>query len=325
MSGSGGTDQVQQASDPDDRPLHRARSMGLIHVRAGRPGAGFGSATGGPWLQYRERQRAAQDRSLTLAVLTMLTIGMSTIGCSGLLRSEQQFSTQSDRLMAYYPDLRTGRFAVVADFEHPRHMELFQLAGDSAVAELGLLIDGGVAATGGRCLQAVFGDRGDTLLADSSTARNWFLKRDWRDYNLLLMSVHSPSDGVELELSIVAGSTKPMHTLLPLHAGWNVIRLDLHEVGESIPLDSVRALRWSVVDADRPIELRFDDIILADNREEVMGSSTGDDGKLYLQRDGRRWRIGAAGRFELGFANGQIVAWYDLESDPNRLRTLVGY
>ncbi len=323
MLRGGGTDRYQRATDPDDRLLRRARSTGVIHVRAARRQARPGSPTGGPWVQYRERQRAAQGRTLTLAVLKMLTIGMSTVGCSGSLRSDPQFSTQSDRLMAYYPDLQTGRFAVVADFEQPRHMELFQLAGESATAELGLLIEGGVTATGGRCLHAVFGDAGDTLLADSSTARNWFLKRDWRDYNLLLMSVHSPSDGVELELSIVAGSTKPVHTLLPLHAGWNLVRLDLHEVGESVPLDSVRALRWSVVDPDRPIELRFDDIILADNREAVMGSSTGYEGRIYLERDGRRWRIGAAGRFELGFSNGQIVEWYDLESDPNRLRNLL--
>ena len=261
--------------------------------------------------------------TMTWRTIGMLAVALHTSGCSGLLRSEPQFSTQSDRLMAYYPDLRTGRFAVIADFEQPRHLELFRLDGDSAVAELGLLIQGGVKDTGGQCLRAVFGDGGDTLLTDSSTAKNWFLKRDWRDYNLLLMSIYSPLDGLDLELSIVAGSTKPVHTLLPLHAGWNATRLDLHEVGETIPLDSVRALRWSVVDLDHPIELRFDDIILADNREEIMGSPTGDEGQLYLQRDGRHWRIGAAGRFELGFANGQIVAWYDLESDPNRLHNLL--
>ncbi len=255
--------------------------------------------------------------------LWIVSVAVGAGGCSGLFRSAPQFSTQSDRLMAYYPDLETGRFAVIADFEQPRHMELFQMAGESAVGELGLLNKGGVKDTGGQCLRAVFGDRGDTLLVDSSSAKNWFLKRDWRDYNLLLISVHSSSDGVDLDLSIEAGSAKPMHTLLPLHAGWNAIRLDLHEVGETIPLDSVRALRWSVVDLEGPIELRFDDIILADNRKQVMGSLTGEEGQLYLQRDGRRWRIGAAGRFELGFANGQIVAWYDLESDPNRLRNLL--
>ena len=44
---------------------------------------------------------------------------------------------------------------------------------------------------------------------------------------------------------------------------------------------------------------------------------------MYVQRQGQRWNIGSRGRFELTFFRGQIVAWFDLRIDPDRLVNLV--
>ena len=56
--------------------------------------------------------------------------------------------TQSDRLMATYPDLQTGRFTVIADFEQTRHMELFRSVSTAGTALHRLSLTSGVPATG---------------------------------------------------------------------------------------------------------------------------------------------------------------------------------
>jgi hypothetical protein len=74
---------------------------------------------------------------------------------------------------------------------------------------------------------------------------------------------------------------------------------------------------------DKPANLYIDDLILTGNRADLFGNSRNTAGELYVQRAGRRWNIGAGGRFELTFANGQIVRWHNLAQDPYRLRNLV--
>ncbi|UCC32187.1 MAG: hypothetical protein JSU86_07870, partial [Phycisphaerales bacterium] len=116
------------------------------------------------------------------------------------------------------------------------------------------------------------------------------------------------------------------HASIPLDRGWNVTRMDLAEIGERMPLDDVREIRLSVTGAAKPIALYLDDILLTSNREDLFGDSTNRDAGLYVQRVGRRWKIGAGppgADFELTFANGQIAEWYNLAADPYRLRNLV--
>ena len=110
-----------------------------------------------------------------------------------------------------------------------------------------------------------------------------------------------------------------VHSSIPLQPGWNLVRLDLAEVGESIPLDNVRRMRLSVSGLENPVDLHLDDILLTAYRQDVFGDSGDREGNLYVQRVGRHWRIGAGGQFELAFANGQIVAWYNLAADPNEV------
>lgn len=246
---------------------------------------------------------------------------------AGRWPDEPAARTQSDRLMAAYPDLATGRFWVLADFEQLKHSELFRIVSHSGEATCITSLTGGVAQTGRRCLRVTLADPLDELVITNAEARRWLLKRDWRGFYLLLAAVHCPVQSTELKVSIVTGPPEggsAAHARVPLQRGWNTLRLDLLDAAESAALDDLRELRLSLPQVDRARELLLDDIILADNRRDVFGSSEDAARGLYVQQQGRRWNIGVADCFELGFANGQIVHWFDLAGDPHRLCNLVG-
>lgn len=260
------------------------------------------------------------NRCVFLCLLAMFSVG----GCAQLAqRSGGESLTQSDLLQRHYEDLSGGRFAILADFESSAHAEIFR------VEDGGLVLDpeGGIAATGKTCLSVYLPDEKSQLIADNSAAKTWLVKRDWRMYDLFILNVFSPVPELQLDLAIVSGAdatVREAHSLIPLVGGWNLLRLDLNEASDFIALDDVRQLRFSASGSTEPVELKFDDILLANNRLDVFGSAEGPTGEMYVVREGRRLSVGAADRFELGFANGQIVRWYALEDDPLRLRDLVG-
>ena len=228
--------------------------------------------------------------------------------------------------MRYYADLHTGRFTVIADFETTRQMELFHAVAEDPTALARLSLTGGVAATGERCLRARFVKTTDELIADGGEGTQWSLPRDWRDYDLLFMNVYAPA-AVGLQLSLCSGQEGLRATAdsyIPLQPGWNLLRLDLAEAAEHIALDDLREIRWSLPAVDRPTELLIDDIVLANNRVDLFGDSSADEGGLYVRCRGRRWDVGAGGRFELGVLNGQIKYWYDVAHDRFRVHNLLG-
>jgi hypothetical protein len=254
---------------------------------------------------------------------------IASAGChSAASRPDLSQLTQSERLQRQYLDLASGRFAVIADFEEEAHTGLFH-AQAAPPDQRGFTIDpsAGVANTGGHSLRMVFPNSATQLVADGSSAEAWALMRDWRPYELLLMSVNSPIGDVQLDIAVVAGRGDyrvEAHSLVPLQAGWNLVRLDLSEAADLLPLDDVQQLRWSIAGHDGPVELIFDDLLLADNRREFFGTDSGARGSLYVVQEGRRIAVGAAGRFELSFSNGQIVKWFALDRDTSRREDLVG-
>jgi hypothetical protein len=235
--------------------------------------------------------------------------------------------------MRSYRELHDGRFAVLADFEDPVHMELFHIESASGRAQFARDQRRGRAETGGRCLRLVADGPGDTLVMNNDHARGWYLKRDWRPYDLLILNVAAKPIGrtaaapqLFLELAIEGAPSKQRtsaRTSIAIQPGWNNLRLDLADLGEAVPLDDARELRFSVRGTDSPVELLLDDIVLTAFREPVVGDPQSSSESLYVLRVGRRLRIGSTGRFELTFARGQIVAWYDLASDPLFTRNLV--
>ena len=237
--------------------------------------------------------------------------------------------TQIDRLIQVYPELKSGRMLVIGDFEEAKHMELVHLDARSEQASCVHDVKRGRRETGGGCVIFTAVSPDDAVVIDNANASQWYLKRDWRDYDLLMISLRAPTRGLSAEVAVSGGpAAKRLATQasIPLDLGWNVLRLDLAEIGERIPLDDVQEIRIGVSGVTKPTPIGIDDILLAGNREDWLGDSSGPSPGWYVQRIGRRWRVGARGEgndFELAFANGQIVEWYNLTADPFRLHNLV--
>ncbi|MFQ5492044.1 MAG: hypothetical protein ACE5GE_15110, partial [Phycisphaerae bacterium] len=228
--------------------------------------------------------------------------------------------------MAHYPDMASGRFWVLADFEQIKHFELFHVDSHSGRATSRPGTTGGVRSTGESCLKVTLADPLDALVISNTHAKAWSLRRNWRDFCLLIGSVYCPIPSADLNVTIQGGPARASAQVtarIRLHRGWNVLRLDLADAADRIPIDDVRQVRFTLPAVDKPTSLRFDDLVLVDNRQNVFGDPQDPNQNLYIQQQGRRWNIGVAGRYELGFANGQIVHWYDLGADPHRLSNLV--
>lgn len=250
---------------------------------------------------------------------------LAVAGCQTAAPRGPDAPTHTDRLMRAYPELRGGRFAVLADFENPAHMELVEPDSASPKSRTALDPKRGRAETGGAALAFNPVTPDDAVVLNNGHAANWYLKRDWSAYDLLLLSVAAPRPGLTLELSVAAGPPSArltVSTVQQLYKGWNTLRFDLADLAERIPLDDVQEIRLSLPGLTARAELMLDDLILAGSRETLLGDPAAA-GALYVQRVGRRWLIGAGGRFELTFANGQIVGWHHLAGDPLRLRNLV--
>ena len=262
------------------------------------------------------------------AVLPLL-VPVIFCGCRQPTVQINNAPTHIDRLIGFYPVLAGGRFATIADFENPAHMELFQLISVSDKARCVLHPGRGRRETGGGCLLFTSGSTHDTVVLNNTHADQWYLKRDWREYDLLLMSVYSPAGHLYLDITVAGGP--PQHesaaaASIPLSRGWNELRLDLAEIGERIPLDDVQEIRLAVSPVSGTVQLRFDDILLTSHRHTLFGDSADRTGGLYVEQVGRRWRVGAGGfgaDFELTFANGQIIEWFNPAVDPHRLHNLV--
>jgi hypothetical protein len=249
-------------------------------------------------------------------------------GCATRSPHGPSAPTQVDRIIQAYKsaDIQRGRLLIIADFEDAKQMSLFSLAGVSAEGKIALDPKKGRTETGTGCLLMTVGSAGDTVVIANTDQSDWYLKRDWRPYDLLMMSVHSPKDDLSLEVGVGSGPTEQRmyaYSSTPLTRGWNLVRLDLAEVAEQIPLDDIREIRLAVSGADKPLLVRFDDLLLAGNRADLLGDSANKSGDLYVQQAGRHWNIGSSGRFEISFANGQITNWYNIAADPYRLRNLV--
>ncbi len=217
------------------------------------------------------------------------------------------------RMRAAYPDLAAGPFISIADFETPGHELLFRTlgpGGDEARTQPALSILRARNETGAGGLKAHFESAGDTLRFDGRRSEKLALVRDWRPYALLLFSVYGPGAPVAVELLIESGEESPQRyrQTLAVGPGWNQARIDLASVGARIDLGDVRTLSWRVPDLASPIDLYFDDFILVDNTQWVLGEQS-TAGELYVFTRGRRIHVGARARFELAFLDGVIAEW----------------
>ncbi len=259
---------------------------------------------------------------------TLLFVIALEAGCASRNPHGPDAPTQVDRIIQAYPsaDIQRGRLLIIADFEDPRQMQLFSFEGVSDEGRMTLDPRKGLPETGTGCLLLTVGSAGDCAVIANTEQSEWYLKRDWRPYDLLTLTVHAPQDGLSLDLGVGSGPKEQRlfaYSSMPLSRGWNLVRLDLTEAAEQVPLDDIREVRLSFSGATRPVQIRVDDILLAGNRIDLLGDSTNKTGDLYVQQAGRHWNVGAGGRFEVSFANGQITSLHNLASDPYRLRNVV--
>lgn len=268
---------------------------------------------------------------LTLSILG-LSAGCLSPGGSGDASIDRAGSAGEptnylDRMMRTYSDLRSGRFVIIADFEQPHQMELVGLVNGSGRARFAYDVSAGRKETGPTALQFTAGDADDSLVFSNAAAKSWSLKRDWRSYDLLMLSIHAPQPDLMVDVTIQVGGEQgydSVQSTVALDRGWNLARLDLADVADHVPLGDVREIRLSVKGAPREaVTLTIDDMVLASNSQVLMGEPGGAPSSLYVIRKGRRWHVGSTGRYELAFAHGQIVGWFNLAEDPYCRRNLV--
>ena len=219
------------------------------------------------------------------------------------------------RMRAAYPDLASGRFLCLAHFETPGQAELFRIvdaAGNAgALEQPSISIVRSRNETGSGGLYAPLPAADDELRLDAVRSHDLALWRDWREYALLLCSVYGPPDGARIRMSVRSGDAVPLEwsRAFELKPGWQTLRVDLAEVGESADLADVRCVAWRVERGALPVPLFLDDVILADNTKYLTPEPNAPDA-LYVFEQGRRLHVGVRGRYELAFADGLIVAWY---------------
>ncbi len=269
------------------------------------------------------KRQAGKRIEVGLAVGLMITVA----GCVAAKKTNTPPPTQADLLIQAYPEIQNGRLLIVADFEDEKQMGIFQLESATNPGRLARDPAKGRPESGAAALAVTFSGPNESILITNSRESEWSLQRDWRPYDLLMLAVNSPTPGLALEIKIVggvSGHAVEARTETALGAGWNLLRFDLAEIGESVPLDDIQEIRLALVDPPaNPVPLHFDDILLAGNRHDLLGDSANTSGSLYVQSAGRHWNIGAGGRFEISFRNGQITRWFNLAADPYRLRNLV--
>lgn len=254
-------------------------------------------------------------RALLLAVAT---IGGCTVPPNGATNDATRagLSPVLQRMRDTYEDLATGRFISLADFESRGQDKLFRVVGPNG--EVGerpqptLSILRSRNETGAGSLKVRIESAADEVRFDGVRSDSLALTRDWRGQYLLIMNVYGPQNGALLKFSIHSGATddKRWERTLPVQPGWNLYRFDLATVGESIDLGDVRSLRWTAAEWSEPLDLYFDDLIVADNTKHVLGK-TAQAGELYVFSRGRRVHVGARERFELEFLDGLITGWRD--------------
>jgi hypothetical protein len=248
-------------------------------------------------------------------------------GCAPPQTYHRPLEPVADRLVRAYPDLSSGRFLIVADFEAVEQGAIFRLAPPTAAGYVGIVSERARPETGAGSLKVRFTSGEQELVIEDVGQGSWTLARDWRRFHLLLISVYSPRTIAGAVLTARSGSqnvAEYQQRGILLHEGWNLLRIDIGDLAERIDVADVRQLRFGCPRLEEPVDLFFDDIVLADNAKDVLASPAAQPGDLYVRAEGRRLRVGVVEQFELVFSRGKIVQWFDLRTDPNRIHNLTG-
>lgn len=262
---------------------------------------------------------------------TLAVLMASGLGCLDLVTPDgagydRPLPPVVDRLAAKYEDLAARRFLVLADFEDAAQGTLFTTE-PAGVGSVSVSTDRAVPDTGVGSLKMSLPGSAEFVVCRNRPGGQWGLPSDWTRHHLLIMSVYSPRKLDGFRVTLHSGGRRELaygHPRQLLETGWNLIRVDLGEVGQAIDLSDVREIRLGCELLQTAVDLYLDNLILVDNEQEVFVTQERVPGDLYVLSRGQSLVVGAIDRFELVFARGRIDQWYDLASDPNRLHNLAG-
>jgi hypothetical protein len=212
-----------------------------------------------------------------------------------------------------YPILeKCENFIVLCDFENPEQVEYFKLQ-PAPDDETSIAVTASSAATGQGALGVHLPGSGDSSLLFTPNIKNW------QEMNLLLVAIYSPESQLTCRIELTGAGGNAFRRSCLLDEGWNKLKIDLAD--GQLGLSKVQQAKFTF-DTSHPTDILLDDIILVRDRQVLLGEPDGPEGSTYVVREGKHYRIGSPGRFELTFLNGQITAWHDLASDPNKRTNL---
>lgn len=255
------------------------------------------------------------------------------IGCDSptwLIRETAKPTTEpsADPFVSVYRDVVPGRYVLLADLESPDQELLFRNEPPYAPGKIGITQDRARVETGSASIKVSLYTSDQWLVAADSHDGRRTLPRDWTRFQMLIFSVFSPRKLGGFRFAARSGSNDLAlsyeHSRIFLEPGWNLIRIDLGDLADHIDLGDVRAIQFGCNPLDTPVDLYLDDIILVDNTRDILKTPAKRKGDLYLRAGGRRMVVGALDQFELIFSRGQIIQWFDLGHDPQRIHNLVG-
>lgn len=216
----------------------------------------------------------------TLAVLVAAAMAAFLSGCQAQQPPppKDEFFLQPlpvQQLQAY-PETVTGRFVSLADFEDSpllnqlaqQQVEAFSIepaGGDGQVAYTLRTSRTGVGA------MAVVLPPGASLVYRPGALR------DFSDYRLLQVALHSQEIRDDLAVELVSEKGRWRSGPVLLRPGWNNVQVDLQRLGELAGFDpkTVGQVRLSFVSSDQPVSLVLDDLMLIDNQRKIAPTPPG--------------------------------------------------
>ena len=227
-----------------------------------------------------------------------------------------ELSSLSAQQFAAYPLLKYSSYLPLADFEKKWQLADFHLSrahGQNGRAKI--FYTDSPTATGVGAMGIFFASTDDYTLTFNP------IIQDWHQYNILLCAIFCNQNSQDIDIKITDKAGKMFRRKYRLQRKWNKLTIDLVSAGRYIDLTRIANVKFHFYQIGQT-QLYIDDIILANHLHILSGDIDGKPGTMFVAKAGKRLRIGVNKRFELVFADGNIVGWFDLTTDKYRQNNL---
>ncbi len=229
----------------------------------------------------------------------------------------EDLNSLSAQQFAAYPLLKYSSYLPLADFEKKWQLEDFQLFRDNGQkGRAKIFYTDSPTATGLGAMGIFFASTDNYTLVFKPIIQNW------HEYNILLCAIFCNQNSQDIAIEIIDQSGKTFTQRHQLKRNWNKLTIDLISAKRRIDTEHIELVKFHFYQVGQT-QIYVDDIILAKHLHVLAGQIDGKAGTLFVAKAGKRLRIGVNKRFELVFADGKIVGWYDLTTDKYRLNNLL--